>query len=57
MGEGLSFNPSTSRKQYLKAITLRAKRERIVQIDGELSVEAVTDACLKEVRRLFARKR
>ncbi|RKH58460.1 dTMP kinase [Corallococcus aberystwythensis] len=44
-------------KQYLKAITLREKRERIVRIDGELSVEAVTDACLAEVRRLFARKR
>ncbi|MFB1482185.1 dTMP kinase [Corallococcus sp. RDP092CA] len=44
-------------KQYLKAITLRQKRERIVHIDGELSVEAVTDACLKEVRRVLARKR
>ncbi|RKG69919.1 dTMP kinase [Corallococcus sp. CA054B] len=44
-------------KQYLKAITLRAKRERIVHIDGELSVEAVTEACLKEVRRVLARKR
>ncbi|RKH73301.1 dTMP kinase [Corallococcus interemptor] len=44
-------------KQYLKAITLRQKRERIVNIDGELSVEAVTDACLKQVRRLLVRKR
>ncbi|MCY1047761.1 dTMP kinase [Corallococcus sp. bb12-1] len=44
-------------KQYLKAITLREKRERIVRIDGELSVAAVTDACLTEVRRVLARKR
>lgn len=44
-------------KQYLKAITLREKRERIVRIDGELSVAAVTDACLVEVRRVLARKR
>ncbi|MGE6762366.1 dTMP kinase [Corallococcus interemptor] len=44
-------------KQYLKAITLRQKRERIVHVDGELSVEAVTEACLKEVRRLLVRRR
>ncbi|TSC31317.1 dTMP kinase [Corallococcus sp. Z5C101001] len=44
-------------RQYLKAITLRQKRERIVRIDGELSVEAVTDACLMQVRRVLARGR
>ncbi|RKI74600.1 dTMP kinase [Corallococcus sp. AB049A] len=44
-------------KQYLKAIALRQKRERIVNIDGELSVEAVTEECLKQVRRVLARKR
>lgn len=43
--------------QYLKAIELRENHERIVHIDGELSVEAVTEACLVEVRQVLARKR
>ncbi|NOK31683.1 dTMP kinase [Corallococcus exercitus] len=43
--------------QYLKAIELRENHERIVHIDGELSVEAVTEECLAEVRQVLARKR
>ncbi|RKH38000.1 dTMP kinase [Corallococcus sicarius] len=42
-------------KQYLKAITLRSKRERIVLISGELTLPDITDACLKEARRMLAR--
>ncbi|RKG78499.1 dTMP kinase [Corallococcus exercitus] len=43
--------------QYLKAIELRENHERIVHINGELSVEAVTEECLAEVRQVLARKR
>jgi dTMP kinase len=44
-------------KQYLAAIRRRAKRERIVHLDGEQSVEAVTAAALEEIRALLGRKR
>ncbi|MBJ6762856.1 dTMP kinase [Myxococcaceae bacterium JPH2] len=44
-------------RQYLAAIRRRQKRERIVRIDGELSVEAVTEASLVEIRKVLGRKR
>ena len=44
-------------KQYVAAIKLRSKRERIVHIDGEQGIEAVTDASMKELRKLLGRKR
>ncbi|MBZ4421500.1 dTMP kinase [Myxococcus sp. RHSTA-1-4] len=44
-------------KQYMAAIKLRAKRERIVHIDGEQGIEAVTDASMREIRKLLGRKR
>ncbi|MBU8897461.1 dTMP kinase [Corallococcus sp. H22C18031201] len=44
-------------RQYLAAIRRRQKRERIVRIDGELSVEAVTEASLAEIRKVLGRKR
>ncbi|NVJ21032.1 dTMP kinase [Myxococcus sp. AM011] len=44
-------------KQYLAAIRRRAKKERIVHIDGEQGIEAVTAASLVEIRKLLARKR
>ncbi|MFP2933530.1 dTMP kinase, partial [Pyxidicoccus sp. 3LG] len=44
-------------KQYVAAIRLREKRERIVHIDGEQGIEAVTEASMKEIRKLLGRKR
>jgi len=44
-------------KQYLAAIRRRAKKERIVHIDGEQGIEAVTAASLVEIRKLLGRKR
>ncbi|XXF81044.1 dTMP kinase [Myxococcaceae bacterium GXIMD 01537] len=44
-------------KQYLAAIRQRESRERIVRLDGEQSVEAVTAAALVEIRALLGRKR
>ncbi|WP_426731062.1 dTMP kinase [Myxococcus faecalis] len=44
-------------KQYLAAIRRRAKKERIVHIDGEQGIEAVTRASLVQIRRLLGRKR
>ncbi|NTX08239.1 dTMP kinase [Myxococcus sp. CA051A] len=44
-------------KQYLAAIRRRAKKERIVHIDGEQGIEAVTAASLAEIRKLLGRKR
>lgn len=44
-------------KQYVAAIRRREKRERIVRLDGEQSVESVTVAALAEIRALLGRKR
>ncbi|MCP3101695.1 dTMP kinase [Myxococcus sp. K15C18031901] len=44
-------------KQYLAAIRRREKRERIVHIDGEQGIEAVTQASMVHLRKLLARKR
>lgn len=44
-------------RQYAAATRRRAKQERIVHLDGEQSVESVTDAALEEVRALLGRKR
>lgn len=44
-------------KQYLAAIRRRENRERIVRIDGELTVEAVTEASLAAIRKVLGRKR
>ncbi|HEX8823990.1 MAG TPA: dTMP kinase [Archangium sp.] len=43
-------------KQYEAAIRLRGKREHVVRIDGDQSVDAVTAACLVQVRKLLGRK-
>ncbi|MFL5353264.1 dTMP kinase [Archangium sp.] len=43
-------------KQYEAAIRLRGKREHVVRIDGDQSVEAVTADCLAHVRKLLGRK-
>ena len=44
-------------RQYEGAIRRRESQERIVRIDGEQSVEAVTEASLAEIRKLLGRKR
>lgn len=44
-------------KQYEAAIRLRGKREHVVRIDGDQTVEAVTAECLSHVRKLLGRKR
>jgi dTMP kinase len=44
-------------RQYAEAIRLRGKREHVVRIDGAQPVEAVTAACLAQVRRLLGRKK
>lgn len=44
-------------KQYVAAIRRRSERERIVHLDGEQTVEAVTAAALAEIRALLGRKR
>ncbi|MCE9671401.1 dTMP kinase [Myxococcus stipitatus] len=44
-------------KQYLAAIRRREKRERIVHIDGEQGIEAVTLASMVHLRKLLGRKR
>ena len=43
-------------KQYEAAIRLRGKREHVVRIDGDQTVEAVTAECLVQVRKLLGRK-
>jgi dTMP kinase len=43
-------------RQYEAAIRLRGKREHVVRIDGDQPVEAVTAACLAQVRKLLGRK-
>lgn len=43
-------------KQYEAAIRLRGKREHVVRIDGDQSVDAVTAACLVQVHKLLGRK-
>ncbi|HEX5751589.1 MAG TPA: dTMP kinase [Archangium sp.] len=43
-------------KQYEAAIKLRGKREHVVRIDGDQTVEAVTADCLAQVRKLLGRK-
>jgi len=44
-------------RQYVAAIRRRAKKERIVHIDGEQGIEAVTAASLAEIRKLFGRRK
>lgn len=44
-------------KQYVAAIRRREKHERIIHIDGEQGIDAVTAASLAEVRKLLSRKR
>jgi dTMP kinase len=44
-------------RQYRAAIRRRRGRERIVRLDGEQPVEAVTRAALDEVRRVLPRRR
>ncbi len=44
-------------KQYLAAIRRREKHERIVHIDGEQGIEAVTAASLVQIRKLLGRKK
>ena len=44
-------------RQYEGAIRRREAQEKIVRIDGEQSVEAVTEASLAEIRALLGRKR
>jgi dTMP kinase len=44
-------------RQYLAAIRRRTRHERIVHIDGEQSVEAVTAASLAQIRALLGRRR
>jgi dTMP kinase len=43
-------------RQYEAAIRLRGKREHVVRIDGDQTVEAVTADCLAQVRKLLGRK-
>ncbi|HYO59161.1 dTMP kinase [Archangium sp.] len=43
-------------RQYEAAIRLRGKREHVVRIDGDQTVEAVTAGCLAQVRKLLGRK-
>lgn len=43
-------------RQYEAAIRLRGKRERVVRINGDQGVEAVTADCLAQVRKLLGRK-
>jgi dTMP kinase len=43
-------------KQYEAAIRLRGKREHVVRIDGDQTVEAVTAECLVQVHKLLGRK-
>jgi dTMP kinase len=43
-------------KQYEAAIRLRGKREHVVRIDGDQTVESVTADCLVQVRKLLGRK-
>ncbi|HZH18246.1 MAG TPA: dTMP kinase [Archangium sp.] len=43
-------------RQYEAAIRLRGKREHVVRIDGDQTVEAVTAECLAHVRKLLGRK-
>lgn len=43
-------------RQYEAAIRLRGKREHVVRIDGDQTVEAVTAECLAQVRKLLGRK-
>jgi dTMP kinase len=44
-------------RQYEEAIRRREAQETIVRIDGEQSVEAVTEAALAELRAVLTRKR
>ena len=44
-------------RQYEEAIRRREPQEKIVRIDGEQSVEAVTDAALAEIHSVLGRKR
>jgi dTMP kinase len=44
-------------RQYEEAIRRREAQEKIVRIDGEQPVEAVTEAALAEIRALLGRKR
>ena len=44
-------------RQYEEAIRRRESQEHIVRIDGEQSVEAVTDAALAEIHSVLGRKR
>lgn len=42
-------------KQYLNAIRIREKRERIVEIDGTAGIDQVTEDCFRHVEKLFKR--
>ena len=44
-------------RQYEEAIRRREGQENIVRIDGEQSVEAVTDAALEQIHSMLGRKR
>ena len=44
-------------RQYEEAIRRRESQEKIVRVDGEQSVEAVTDAALAEIQSVLGRKR
>jgi len=44
-------------RQYEEAIRRREGQEHIVRIDGEQSVEAVTDAALARIHSVLGRKR
>jgi dTMP kinase len=44
-------------RQYEEAIRRREAQEKIVRINGEQPVEAVTDAALAEIRGMLGRKR
>lgn len=44
-------------RRYREAVELRKGRERIVRVDGEQSVEAVTAEALAAVERVLARRR
>jgi dTMP kinase len=43
-------------RQYEAALTLRGAREHVVRIDGDASVEAVTEECMRHVRGLFIQR-
>ena len=43
-------------RQYAAAIKLRGKREHVVRIDGDATVEEVTAACLERVHQLLGQK-